>query len=90
LGNVLVQQGIFDEAIRNYLMALRINPDHPEAFNNIGVAFARQQEYQEAIEYFKKALNLKPNYLQARRNLELASAQMDFLESKINQAIPNN
>ena len=67
-------------------MALRINPDHPEALNNIGVAFARQKKYQEAIEYFKKALNLKPNYLQARKNLELASEQMAFLESKTEKA----
>ena len=61
-------------------MALRINPDHPEALNNIGVAFARQKKYQEAIEYFKKALNLKPNYLQARKILELGTEQMAFLE----------
>lgn len=79
----------FDEAIRNYQMALRINPDHPEALNNIGVAFARQKKYQEAIEYFKKALNLKPNYLQARQNLELASEQMAFLESKTDKANAN-
>ena len=86
LGNVLVQQGMFDQAIKNYQMALRINPGHPEALNNIGVALARQKKYQEAIEYFKNALNLKPNYLQARKNLELASEQMAFQESKTDKA----
>ena len=36
MGNVLKDQGKLDEAIEAYKMALAIEPDYAEAYNNMG------------------------------------------------------
>ncbi|MDO8446165.1 MAG: tetratricopeptide repeat protein, partial [Deltaproteobacteria bacterium] len=36
LGNILYEQGRFEEAIKQYQMAIRLRPDFVEAYNNLG------------------------------------------------------
>ena len=42
------EQGKLDEARENYLMALKLNPDNPEADYNLGVLLLRQGKAGEA------------------------------------------
>jgi len=55
-----------DDAIVEYQTALRLQPDHAEVHNNLGVAFAqRPARLNDAIGEFETAVRLKPDY--ARR-----------------------
>lgn len=58
LGNALVYQGRFDEAIPHFRAAIAINPKDPLGHVNIG-AYERQHGHlQEAIEHYQTALSL--------------------------------
>src|SRR5690606_19811428 len=46
----------YDKALRSFEDALKIRPDYPEVFNNIGVLMNRQERYRDAIPWLKKAL----------------------------------
>ena len=48
-----------------YQKALEINPDYPEALNNLGLMLNHQNEFQEAETYFRKALEINPDYAEA-------------------------
>jgi len=69
LGNALIPQSRFNEAIEQYQQALHINPDYAEAHNNLGNALALQGRYAEAIGQYQLALHINPEYLEAHYNL---------------------
>ena len=53
---------------------LRLQPNYPEAHNNLGTVLYQQGRTDEAISHFQEALRLKPDYADARRNLEVVLA----------------
>lgn len=61
-----------DDAMRQYLEAIRLKPDYAEAHNNYGSALGRKGRLDEAIREFQEAIRLKPDYVQARNNLATA------------------
>ena len=69
MGNVLKDQGKLDEAIEAYKMALAIEPDYAEAYNNMGSIFQEQGKLEKAITSYNKALSLKPDYAEAYYNM---------------------
>jgi Flp pilus assembly protein TadD len=67
-------QGRFDEAIRKFSEALRIQPRDAEVHTNIGMALVRKGRIEEGITHFKTALEIKPGFAPARDNLQKALA----------------
>lgn len=49
--------GALDEATIDFRMALRIDPDHPRAAENLGVVLARQRRFEEAERVFRDRLD---------------------------------
>ena len=49
----------FDEALQEFRKTLKIQPEHPQAQNNIGVIFWNLKSYEKAEIEFKKALRLQ-------------------------------
>lgn len=72
LGFVYVNQGRLNEAIGEYLTALKINPEFVDAYNNLGVAYFKQGQIDDAIKSFQTAIELKPDFSDARNNLAIA------------------
>lgn len=89
LGNALVKQGAFDEAMISYTNALRMKRDYEEAHLNLGIALSRQGKFKEAIAYYVEAIRLRPHYAEAHNGLghallmegELAEAIAHFSEA---------
>lgn len=62
LGWIYHQKGASKEAIKVYLMALNLQPDHAGALYNIGLIYAEEKEYAKAEHYYKKILAKHPDH----------------------------
>ncbi|MHC4982870.1 MAG: tetratricopeptide repeat protein, partial [Planctomycetota bacterium] len=69
LGNALSAKGKIEEAIQQYLQALRISPEYLEAINALGVASLASGKPDEAAGCFRRALEINPNYADACNSL---------------------
>lgn len=77
LGAAFIQQGNPESAERHLTRALEINPNYPEALNDLGMIFFDKGMYPEALTRFSKALALNPHYAEAHNNLGLALTRLD-------------
>lgn len=58
-----------EEALRCYSEALHLDPDIPEAYNDLGILFEDLERYEEAEHAFHKAIEVYPLYAVAYVNL---------------------
>lgn len=68
-GIELRKQGMFQEAISNYLKAISIDPEDEVLYYNLGRAYYEEGKFEEALAQLKKALSLKPCFEDAQRFL---------------------
>ena len=54
LGYALFQTGQPQEAYELYQRALALQPDFPEALNNVGIFFGQQRDLERAEPYFRR------------------------------------
>lgn len=57
-GQVLVQKGEISKAVKNYSIAIKLNPEQAQPFFNRGTAYYIMQEMDEACKDWKKAQQL--------------------------------
>jgi len=69
LGNALLMDGRFDEAIKVSEKAVNQYPDHSRALVTIGQAFFNKNDYRTALDYFHRAEAIEPNYVTVNRKL---------------------
>lgn len=82
-GTSKLQENNFTEAASDLTKAVKLRPDIPEAFHNLGYAFERCGDVRNAIRAYERALTLKPAYPSALNNLGylLASTEQDLLQA---------
>ncbi|MEG3847271.1 tetratricopeptide repeat protein [Microcoleus sp. herbarium19] len=79
LGEMLVGQKRWDEAIANYRQAIAINPNSFESYHSLGKTWAECKEGDRAIACYSKSIELNPNYARAYLGLGNVFAQkLDF------------
>ena len=83
LGNILKEQGKFDEAAACYQRALVLRPAYVNALNNLGNTLKDQGKLDEAIACHRRALELKPDYAEVYGNLGLALEDQGKLDEAI-------
>ena len=69
LGAILNDKKKFDEAIKNFKQAIKINPNYAQAENNLGVAYQNLNKFNESISCYKRAIKLKSDYAEPCNNL---------------------
>jgi hypothetical protein len=69
LGMALMQRGEFDEAIKRFEEALRIDPKCEDAQCGLGVTLARQGRFDEAVPHLEQAVKLWPESPAFKSNL---------------------
>jgi protein O-mannosyl-transferase len=84
LAHVLGRQGRYDESVRHFGEAIRINPKYYDALINMGMTLAYQNKLTEAIDYYDQALVVEPNSAKAYMEKGLALAK----QGKLNDALP--
>lgn len=69
LGVVYTEEGLPEEAIRQFRAAEIMEPDNPEIYFLMEPAYSRLGEYQTSYDLLRKAVALKPDYAEAYFNL---------------------
>lgn len=69
IGLAHYEQGNYPLALREFLMAERLNPEDPAVHNNIGLTYFMRERYDLSEKHVRKALRLNPKFTDARNNL---------------------
>jgi tetratricopeptide (TPR) repeat protein len=83
LGEALLYQGKYKEAIEKYEKAVEIDPENARSHNDWGYALLKQKKYKEAIKKLKKAIKIDPYYAHPYINW----GDVLYYQEKYNEAI---
>ena len=72
------------DALSEFRMAIRLNRDYAEAYENLGNTLGMMRRPAEAIPYFEKAIRLKPSFAEAHYSLGTA---LSILPGRMSEAI---
>jgi len=75
-GNRNVQQGLFEEAIKNYEIISKDHPYFPDAEFYKGLTRFRQKDIEGAAKFFKKTLDIYPEHRKAKKGLDNVTKQL--------------
>lgn len=86
-GSVLLQQGRYDDALKKFRKAEKLQPTNATVHNMIGLCYLRQGRFPDALHAFDRALELVPSFSNALNNRGLTylamkqyrMAEVDFL-----------
>src|SRR5262249_26167298 len=81
--HVLHRLGRPEEALADHRRAHALNPDNPNACNNIGASLQTQQQHEDALVWFDLAVALKPDFAMARLNKALSLTQLGRISEAI-------
>ena len=73
----------YDDAIKSYKKALKLNSNYAEVYYNMGIAFKNMGSHESAIDCYKKALKIQPKYAEANYNMGNALNFIGDLEAAI-------
>jgi tetratricopeptide (TPR) repeat protein len=93
LGATYIDQDRLDEAIRECITALALQPGFAEAHYNMGLIYYKQGKIPDAFGKFEAAIKLKPDYAEAHNNLGLvykATRRLDDAIREYNAALSIN
>lgn len=76
LGDLYVEFGFYDKALKVYENGILNNEDSPRLYQGRGVAQLRLQRYQQAAQSFEKALEIDSSHATALFNLAVAHEAM--------------
>lgn len=62
----------FNEAKKDYERALAMQPDYPEALNNLAAAYFAEHKYKKSVRLYREALKLQPRSAVMTANLGTA------------------
>ena len=84
LGYFYQQLKNFELAKKNYLNAIKINPNHWESKINISLIYIELQKYSTALKFIEDVLNIKENYQPALRDKALILYHLNRYEEALN------
>ena len=82
-GNEFLAQGLLEEAAECYRQAIAFDPDHAEAYLNLGFVLHGQELYKEAETYLKQATHLNPRMEEAYYLLGTIAQEQGNLDSAV-------
>lgn len=83
LGNSLVQEGKFQEGLKELLQAAELDPESAAIQNALGLAYQGLREFDKAISHYEKALELKRDFPEAQNNLGTVYASLGKWDTAI-------
>jgi Tfp pilus assembly protein PilF len=68
IGTALLQQGHYPDALRELLVAEKLDSRNALIQNNLGLAYFLREKYKLSAEHIARAIDLDPKYSEARNN----------------------
>lgn len=81
-GNLLYNEGKFDDALKKYEEAFLGNPDSDIVNFNLGTALYKTDDYEKSLEHFKRSLLTEDQSLEQKANYNLGNCEYKFGISK--------
>lgn len=78
LGQSYLLNKEYENAIKKFSEALRINSHDPELYYNLGLAYEGADKLDDAVKMYEKTLNLDKNFINAE-------IQLNKLKNKMNE-----
>lgn len=75
-GNYFLTRSDYSNAIRKFLVVIKMKPDFAQAYYNLGVAYYETSRTEQAIEEWNKTLKIDPEYTKAYLSLGYAYEQL--------------
>lgn len=88
LGNSLMEQERYEEALEQYQAAINSAPTDAtksKAYHNLGNALVNNQKYKESLEAYKQALRYNPEDLETKHNFSYAKQMMKQMQQQQQQ-----
>ncbi len=85
IGDAFFRKGQFDEAIKEYQEALRLDPQYADAGYSLGSAFLRKGQIDVAVSQFQEVIRLDPNNADAYNSLGSACLKQGRIDEAISQ-----
>lgn len=82
-GFAYTDEGKFDEAVKEFEEAIRLDPNHAGAHDNLGCVYQRQGKLDQAICEHREALRIAPDFALAYHNLGVAYKAQGRLKEAI-------
>jgi len=83
LGEMCRLAGRLDEAVASGRRALELQPNYPQALNNLGIAHYDREDYEAAAECYRQAVRQDPDFAEAHSNLGNALRAQHKLEEAV-------
>lgn len=84
LGNDMLDNELPLKAVKYFQEALRILPDSPMSYYNLGYAFLKAEKWNWAVNYFNRTLKLNPMHEKAKHFLTIALKKLFLISSDNN------
>jgi hypothetical protein len=81
-GGIYYQLGLWDDAARQFQIAINLKPDYANAYYNLGHTYENQNKLQEALQMYQTVQQLVAN---DPANLEQINKEIAALQTKIGQ-----
>ncbi len=79
IGVIYSDMKMFDEAIKAYAAALKVNPESAPAYNNLGLIYEKMLKLDEAEAFYRRSITSDRLYVRAYNNLgELYARRGDY------------
>ncbi|MFQ5900081.1 MAG: tetratricopeptide repeat protein [Thermodesulfobacteriota bacterium] len=86
LGTVYAEQGRLDDAVREYQITLRLDPNYVKAHYNLGVTYAKQGKLNDAIKEYQVTLDVEPEeYAETHNDIGSLYAEQGRLDDAIRE-----
>ncbi|MFC1844606.1 tetratricopeptide repeat protein [Thermodesulfobacteriota bacterium] len=85
LGVAYDKKGLREEAIKEYLIARKINPDYVEAHNKLGFIYMTKGWTEDAINEYLLTTKINPDNFEAHNNLGILYAQKELFDEALRE-----
>ena len=85
LASIFLEKEDYDSVIEECCEAVKINPDLPEIYNFLGIAYRRKGEIDQAIKEYEKVILLWPQFPEIHYNLGIALMKKGMIDEAVKE-----
>lgn len=88
MGGAFIQRKAYDLAVQEFLNALTLNPDLPQAYSGIGICYLNKNDLDKARSNFEKAVKLNPRFTDANVGLGMVHYRQGNYQQALSFLLP--